>query len=66
MAEITIVEAKTVEHVHHNAETLKIKLVKGQKDSYGWEISCAGATLPEILLQVRAADAALKAEWGTI
>ncbi|MCK9569482.1 hypothetical protein M0R72_11130 [Candidatus Pacearchaeota archaeon] len=63
MTEIVVNESKTVEHVHRNAETLKIKLVKGQKDSYGWEISCAGASLPEILTQIQAADAALKAEW---
>ena len=63
MAEI-VNESKTVEHIHRNAEPLKIKLVKGQRDSYGWEISCAGATLPEILAQVRAADAALRAEYG--
>jgi hypothetical protein len=66
MAEIVVNESKTVGHVHSNAEPLKIKLVKGQKDSYGWEISCAGASLPEILTQIRAADAALKAEWGTV
>jgi hypothetical protein len=64
MTEVTVNEAKTVEHIHHNAENLKIKLVKGQKASYGWEISCSGASLPEILTQILAADAALKAEWG--
>lgn len=64
MAEVTVIEAKTVEHIHRNAEPLKIKLVKGQKDSYGWEISCSGASLPEILTQLQAADAALKKQWG--
>jgi hypothetical protein len=64
MADITVIEATSVEHIHRNAEPLKIKLVKGQKDSYGWEISCASASLPEILTQLQAADAALKATWG--
>lgn len=64
MPEIIVNEAKTVEHIHRNAETLKVKLVKGQKDSYGWEISCAGPTLADILTQVRAADMALRSEWG--
>jgi hypothetical protein len=63
MAEVTVIEAKTVEHIHRNAENLKIKLVKNTK-AYGWEISCAGASLPEILSQLRAADSALKSEWG--
>ena len=57
-------ESKSTEVVHRNAEPLKIKLAKGQKDSYGWEISCSGDLLPEILSQIRAADAALKAEYG--
>ncbi len=64
MAEVVVNEAKTVEHIHRTAENLKIKLTKGQKASYGWEISCAGASLPDVLSQLRAADAALKAEWG--
>jgi hypothetical protein len=65
MAELVVNESKTVEHIHRNAETLKIKLVKGQKDNYGWEISCAGGELPDILMKIRAADAALKAEYST-
>ena len=63
MAEIVVNESKTVEHIHRNAENTKIKLMKMSK-GYQWEISCAGATLPEILAQVRAADAALRAEYG--
>jgi hypothetical protein len=62
--EIVVNESKTVEHVHRNAETMKIKLEKNTK-GYNWEISCAGADLPGILVQIRAADAALKSEWGT-
>lgn len=64
MTEVVIQEAKSVEHIHHNAEPLKVKLIKGQRDSYGWEISCSGSELPDILTQIRAADAALKAEFG--
>ena len=63
MAEIVVNESKTVEHVHRNAEPLKIKLEKNTK-GYNWEISSAGASLPEILTQLQAADAALKATWG--
>jgi hypothetical protein len=64
MSEIVVNEAKSVEHTHRNAEPLKVKLVKGQRDSYGWEISCSGATLGDILSQVRAADMALRSEYG--
>jgi hypothetical protein len=54
-----------VEHIYGaSVEPIKIKLVKGQKDSYGWEISCAGSDMADILTKLRAADAALKSEWG--
>jgi hypothetical protein len=56
-----------VEHIYGNSvEPLKIKLVKGQKDSYGWEISSAGSDMADILMKVRAADAALKSEYGNV
>ena len=54
-----------VEHIFGaQVEPIKIKLVKGQKDSYGWEIGCAGSDMAEILKQIRAADAVLKKEYG--
>jgi len=54
-----------LEHIGGQPEPIKVKLVKGQKDSYGWEISCAGSKLPDILIQIQAADAALKSQYGT-
>ena len=63
MSEIAVNEAKSVEHIHRNAETTKIKLMKMSK-GYQWEISCSGAALADVLIQVRAADTVLKAEWG--
>ena len=45
-------------------EPLKVKLTKGQKDSYGWEISASGKDISEILSLIRSADQALKAEYG--
>ncbi|GEM_PF-1100617 len=53
-----------VEHIYGaSVEPLKIKLEKNTK-GYNWEISCAGSDMADILCKLRAADAALKAEWG--
>ena len=45
-------------------ETAKNAMKSVCSKYYCWEISCAGASLPEILTQLQAADAALKATWG--
>jgi hypothetical protein len=53
------------EHLYNaSVEPLKIKLMRMSK-GYQWEISAAGSDMADILLKVRAADAALKAEWGS-
>ena len=55
-----------VEHLYGNSiEPIKIKLTKGQKASYGWEIACAGSDIAEILKQLRMADEMLKKEYGS-
>jgi len=54
------------EVLHRNAEPLKIKLIKGQKNSYGWEISCNGADFKDILTKIDEADAILKEHYGTV
>ena len=43
---------------------MKIKLIKGQKDSYGWEISISGESFEEILPKLNTANAMLKIEYG--
>jgi hypothetical protein len=53
-----------VEHVFGaQAEPLKIKVEKKSK-GYGWEITCTGSDMAEVLSKIRAADAALKKEYG--
>jgi hypothetical protein len=58
--------AETVVHRHESGpspEPLRIKVEKGQKGGYGWEISCAGATLEDILAKIDEADKALHAKY---
>ena len=53
-----------VEHVFGaQAEPLKIKVEKNSR-GYNWEVCCAGSDMAEILTKIRAADAALKKEYG--
>jgi len=55
----------TITHIYGcSPEPLKVKLVKGQKDSYGWEISVSGGDFSEMLAQIRLADLRLRAEYG--
>lgn len=48
------------EVLHRNADPIKVKLIKGQKESYGWEISVQGNEPEEILRQVDAIDMKLR------
>ena len=54
------------EVLHKNAEPLKVKLIKCQKDSYGWEISCAGSDFNEIIEQIKTTDGLLKEYCGKV
>ena len=54
------------EVLHRNAEPLKIKLIKGQKESYGWEISCQGSDFADILDKIYLADNVLKNRYGKV
>ena len=53
-----------VEHIYGaSVEPVKITIEKNSK-GYRWEVSCAGSDMADILAKIRAADAALKAEFG--
>jgi hypothetical protein len=53
-----------VEHIYGaSVEPVKITIEINSK-GYSWEVSCAGSDMAEILSKIRAADAALKAEFG--
>jgi len=51
------------EHLHKNADPIKVKLIKGQKDTYGWEISIQGNEGPKAMADALAIDAALRTEF---
>lgn len=51
------------EVLHKTADPIKVKLIKGQKDAYGWEISVQGNNPDEILGQVDALDKKLRIGW---
>jgi len=54
-------EKMTIEHLYQPQEKLvSIKLIKGQKDTYGWEIKAEAKTVDEAVKQTQYADAILK------
>jgi len=60
----TLPQTLTVEHIYGaQSEPLKIKVEKNSR-GYNWEICCTGSDMAEILSKIRAADAALKNEYG--
>jgi len=46
--------------LHKTADPVKVKLIKGQKESYGWEISIQGNTIGNILAEVGQIDEQLR------
>lgn len=60
-------ETPPVYHVHISAqqpERLRIKVERGQRGTYAWEVSYAGEDLDEVLARVREADRRLREEYG--
>jgi len=51
---------ENVEHTHRNADPLKVKIIKGQRDTYGWEVSVQGADGGDILAEIRKVDESLR------
>ncbi len=52
------------EVLHRNAEPYKIKLVKGQKDTYGWEITVSAGSITNCIEWLRIANTEMKANFG--
>ena len=50
--------------IHKTAEPYKVKLIKGMKDVYGWEISVSGDKSSEILNVAEAIDSKLRLDYG--
>lgn len=46
-------------------DTIKIKLERGQKGTYAWELTAEGEFLPQVLLRLQAADTALREMYPT-
>jgi hypothetical protein len=54
-----------VEHEYGKSpEPCKLKLIKGQKNSYGWEISISGQDFLSLIKQADDANELLKAKYG--
>jgi len=54
-----------VEHIYGSSvEPLNVEIERNS-NGYSWRISCAGSDMADILSKIRAADVALKAEFGT-
>ena len=47
--------------VHKDAEPYKVKLIKGQKDTYGWEVTVTGNQPEKILDDAQKIDSKLRA-----
>lgn len=59
--------AEQVEHFHSSGpspEPLRIKVERGQKGGYAWEISLSGADETAIIARIKNIDAALYAEFA--
>jgi len=60
------VKSAIIEHIYGaSVEPLKIDIERNS-NGYSWKVSCAGSDMADILAKIRAADAALKAEFGAI
>ncbi|MBU1209076.1 MAG: hypothetical protein KKH04_19485 [Proteobacteria bacterium] len=47
-----------------NEQTPSIKLVKGQKDAYGWEIKLFGKDIPKVLEELKQVNDRLLQEYS--
>lgn len=51
------------EVLHKTADPIKVKLIKGQKESYGWEISVQGIDNLSIMREIQLLDAELREKY---
>ena len=51
------------EVLHKTADPIKVKLIKGQKESYGWEISVQGMDNLNIMREIQLLDAELREKY---
>lgn len=63
MTEITVVEAKSVEHIHRNAEPCKVKLEKNTK-GFNWELSISGPDFVSCIKTIDEANEIMKMKYG--
>ncbi len=52
------------EVLHRRAEPYKVTLTRGQKGTYGWEITVAAVDAESALNMLRIADMCLRSEYG--
>lgn len=51
------------EVLHKTADPIKVKLIKGQKDTYGWEISVQGKDPIDIEQEIALIDSGLREKY---
>lgn len=60
----TVEHVGMVEHRHYQDSPYKVKLIRGQRGGYGWEISISGFDFQEILQSLERVDKSLKNMYG--
>ena len=60
----TVEHVGVVEHRHYKDNPHKVKLIRGQRGGYGWEISISGNDFQEILRSLEKVDRALRNMYG--
>ena len=53
-----------VRHLYPELQETKIKIERGQRGGYGWEISIGGTDEKEIMARIKEIDKSLTAEYG--
>ena len=53
------------ETLYRDADPLKVKLSKGMKGEYGWEVSAKGNSVPDIIKLIQSLDAELRGKYLT-
>ena len=53
-----------VQHYHHDEDCVEVRITRGMKDKYSWEIRVKGKTKAEVLEKVKDIDQTLRVGYG--
>ena len=54
----------TIHHIYDKDDTIKVKLEKGQKGTYAWEITYEAEGTPSVIARIKEADTMLREGFG--